>query len=288
MLHSRDHLTRPGSRCNHNNRCIYGFPYKVQPTTTINDFGRVQWRRRSEEDAWVVPHCPTLLRFADCHFHFDVVFTTKVFSYLYKYLFKGPDITYFAIDNAHDDNQEPTPINEIADYQKGRYLSAPESAWCILRFEITRREPTVQCLPVHLPGENRPQFRRQTGQSDVSLLQRYFLRSPLLLHLRYEEYYEQFILYPYVEEENLREHEFLETMHPSAPRKKARRRMQHDIVACIASKPLRSGECFYVRALLQHRPAISFRDLRTIDGTTFPSFHEAACDLGLFHNNNEG
>ena len=119
---------------------------------------------------------------------------------------------------------------------------------------------------------NHPQFRRQTGQSDVSLLQRYFLRSPLLLHLRYEEYYEQFVLYPYVEEDDLREHEFLETMHLSTPCKKAGRRMQHDIVAHIASKPLQSGECFYVRALLQHRRAISFHDLRTIDRRTFSSF----------------
>ena len=142
MLHSHNHLTRPGSHCNRNNWCIYGFPYKVQPTTTIDDFGCVQWHQRLEEDAWVVPHCPALLHFADCHFHFNVVFTTKVFSYLYKYLFKSPDITYFVIDNAHDNNQEPTLSTKLL---------------------ITRKDNTCQLLRAHgtffilkLPIENLP------------------------------------------------------------------------------------------------------------------------------------
>ena len=51
---------------------------------------------------------------------------------------------------------------------------------------------------------------------------------------------------------------------------------------------LRTGELFYLRALLLHRAASSFVDLRTIDGHLFSSFHEAACDLGLFNNGNEG
>jgi hypothetical protein len=37
----------------------------------------VRWRRRAEEDKRVVPYCAALLEFADCHFHFDVVYTAK-------------------------------------------------------------------------------------------------------------------------------------------------------------------------------------------------------------------
>jgi len=40
--------------------------------------------------------------------------------------------------------------------------------------------------------------------------------------------------------------------------------------------------------LLLHRPASSFEDIRTINNHCFPTFHEAACDFGLFANNNEG
>jgi len=202
-MHGQDHLTRLGSRCNRDGRCIYGFPQHRQQSTTIDEHGRVHWRRREDEDIWVVPYCPALLTFANCHFHFDVVYTAKVFSYLYKYLYKGPDTAHFAIEEDIQ-NDEPVPLDEIRDYQKARYLSAPEAAWRILNFEVTRKEPSVINLPIHLPASNVPQFRRQGGQrSSTSLLNHYFLRTDELAGLRYEEYFEQFILYPYTLEDEL-------------------------------------------------------------------------------------
>ena len=71
--------------------------------------------------------------------------------YLYKYLFKGPDHTQF-----HLLWNKETGVNEITDYINGRYLSAPEAAWRILNFEIVHKQPSVSCLPVHLPGQNTP------------------------------------------------------------------------------------------------------------------------------------
>ncbi|KAG1850678.1 hypothetical protein F4604DRAFT_1934357 [Suillus subluteus] len=42
----------------------------------------------------------------------------------------------------HDDSgpAQLQPVNEVNDYQKAHYLSAPEAAWSILNFEITRKE----------------------------------------------------------------------------------------------------------------------------------------------------
>ncbi|KAG1881056.1 hypothetical protein F4604DRAFT_1922076 [Suillus subluteus] len=43
--------------------------------------------------------------------------------------------------------------------------------------------------------------------------------------------------------------------------------------------------CYYP----QGHPRLSkYRDIRTIGGITFNTFHEAACDFGLFENQNEG
>jgi hypothetical protein len=86
MIHSREHLSRTNNRCNRNGQCIYGFPHALQPTTTIDDYGRVHWRRRAEEDKWVVPYCAALLQFADCHFHFDVVYIRKTSTYLFCFI----------------------------------------------------------------------------------------------------------------------------------------------------------------------------------------------------------
>ena len=222
MMHNRNHLASPTNRCYKNGECIYGFPQSLQQRTTIDDFGRIHWRRRHEEDVWVVSYCPALLLFADCHFHFDVVFTSKVFSYLYKYFFKGPDVAFYSLSHEPEVPRAPS-TNEVNDYQKARYLSAPESAWRILGFETTRKEPSVDCLPVHLPGENIPQFRQRDGhQSHASLLLRYFLRAPELHELTYEQYYEQYVLYNYVEGELLQPRDHLERPHPCKQNKDIR------------------------------------------------------------------
>lgn len=287
-MHSRDHLTRAGSRCNRDGHCLYDFPHALQPSTTIDDFGRVHWKRRDEEDRWVVPYCSALLDFADCHFHFDVVYTAKVFSYLYKYLYKGPDHALFSINDVDDEGPRLWPVNEVEDYQKARYLSAPEAAWRILGFEITRKEPSVESLPVHLPGKNIPQFRRAGARSSASLLDHYFLRPHHLQHLRYEEYYEQYILYPLRADHLFRDHEFMEQQRPGVLPKMVSKRVKSDHIARIDTVPSRSGEVFYLRSLLQHKTASSFKDLRTVNEVEFGTFHEAATDLGLFDNNREG
>jgi hypothetical protein len=52
--------------------------------------------------------------------------------------------------------------------------------------------------------------------------------------------------------------------------------------------PPSTGELFYLRCLLNYRPACSFDDLKTVNMIQYGSFHEAATHLGLFSNKNEG
>jgi hypothetical protein len=243
MIHSCDHLTWMSSQCNRDGQCIYGFPHNLQETTTVDEYGRVHWRRRLEEDRWVVPYCSALLDFVDCHFHFDVVYTAKVFSYLYKYLYKGPDCACFAINDIDNSTTMLQPINKVEDYQKAHYLSAPEAAWRILGFKITRKEPSVENLPVHLPGKNTPQFHRAGPRSTGSLLDHYFLRPLHLSHLRYEQFYEQYILYPF-KPQLLRDHEFMELEKRGVVPKMVAKRTHREKVTRIDTVPIRSGEVF--------------------------------------------
>ena len=50
----------------------------------------------------------------------------------------------------------------------------------------------------------------------------------------------------------------------------------------IQTVPVREKELFYLRALLQDRPATSFQDLRTVDGLPLQTYQEVAIALGLF------
>ena len=48
-----------------------------------------------------------------------------------------------------------------------------------------------------------------------------------------------------------------------------------------------AGEIWYERQLLIHRPCISFKDMRSVDGAEYPTFQETAEASGLVHDQNE-
>jgi hypothetical protein len=283
MTHARDHLTRENSRCRKGNSCIYGFPHPITPETWIDDDGRVHYRRRTEDDRWIVPHIPELVDKLDCHIHVDIVFTSAAFSYLYKYLHKGPDWTKFQLDHS-----ERHHVDEIDDYVKGRYLSSHESAWRMLGFDITTKKPSVKCLPVHLPGGNIPRYTG--GEKASTLLIRYFHRpdGPEFDALSYVAYFETFTLCKWTPTQSLRDDERLERPIRHCVQNKVRPRTRTVKVSRLQTVPPSTGELFYLRCLLNYRPARTFDDLKTVDMIQYGSFHDAATHLGLFTNENEG
>jgi len=216
MMHSHDHLTRENSHCRKGNTCTYGFPHPITSEMWIDDEGRVHFRWPEEEDRWIASHIPEIIDNLDCHIHIDVTFTVSMFMYLYKYIFKGP---LFWVRCNDSDN-----IDEIADYVNGRYLSAPESAWHIPAFDITSKEPSITCLPVHLPRQNTPQFVQGTAhhESSASLLICYFNqpREPQFVNLPYTEYFQQYLLYKWDPQIPLLDDEFLERVILGTDRRK--------------------------------------------------------------------
>lgn len=84
MQHPRNHLDGQYSRCNKNGSCVYGFEQPLRARTTVDDHGRVLYRRREEEDRWTATTIPFLLVIWEGHLHVDVVFTTDVVLYVFK------------------------------------------------------------------------------------------------------------------------------------------------------------------------------------------------------------
>jgi hypothetical protein len=140
--HLKDHLTRSTSCCNRNGKYIYKFPQRLSPHTTIDKFGRVHFCRRREEDAWVVPDVPALMEYLNCYIYIDVCSSVTIFMYLFKYLFKGPDQTHFVLC-AMSSPEGDEITNEFQDYINGCYLSASETVYWILQFNIVTKRPGV-------------------------------------------------------------------------------------------------------------------------------------------------
>ncbi|KAF6514101.1 hypothetical protein HZS61_006357 [Fusarium oxysporum f. sp. conglutinans] len=265
-IHSRNHLNGP-SYCNREGRC------------------RIHFRRREEEDAWVVPYMPSLILYMDCHINVDVCLSVNVFMYLFKYLFKGPDKTSFRVS---DDSPASDMPDEYKDYIAARYLSSSEAAYRIFSFSIVTKEPSVRCLPVHLENHQLGQMWRASGnQSFMSDLLWYFQRPrrPPFDNLTYPEFYTRFYYDSWQLGRVLRDnHIFMSLTHSDrGPRQRVLiERRLGEVITRIHAIPPRVGELFYLRTLLQNRPAYCFMDLRTVDGIIYPSYQQTAVALGLF------
>ena len=293
-MHSRNHLTRVGSRCNKNGRCIYNFPQPLSERTTIDGRGRVHLRRRKEEDRWVVPHIPSLLLYLGCHIHVDVCSSVTAFMYLYKYLFKGPDKTQFRLQTAADGSTTAVVDDEFEDYITGRYLSSSEAVYRIFSFHITSKQPAVRCLPVHLEnGQIGQMLRPGARQSFMSDLLWYFRRprGPPFDDLIYTDFFARYYFETWNMEQDLGPNRWsicvVQTDRGSRRKVLIERQPKNRIVTRIHSIPPRIGELFYVRVLLQHRPAFSFEHLRTVHGRIYATYQEAATALGLFEDESE-
>lgn len=207
----------------------------------------------------------------------------------------APDSTRYRI--TENDNES---INEIEEYWDARYLSAGEAVWRILGFHVTKKEPSVTSLPVHLPDlHSHHQYHRSTGlASTVSLLDRYFIRPSGTFtnsdgslvnfdDITYIEYFSTFRLgkldtmcnAPSFHERNVV---------VNSPSMLVIQRNESRLHLCrLQTIRPSQGEIFYLRTILQHRSALSFEDARTVSSHLHPTFQEAANAMGLFTNQNE-
>ncbi|RXW13239.1 hypothetical protein EST38_g12616 [Candolleomyces aberdarensis] len=284
MLHQHPSADRPPSRyCQKEHpdgtrTCRFNYPQPLAPETFIDHEGRVHYQRQKEEDCIVVPHCLPLIRMMKCHINFEVAGTSHLFQYLFKYIHKGPDRARYRVFDP--DGEEV--INEIEDYWNARYLLA------------------VTSLSVHL--ENNPsnqQFDNGDGLGSLSKLERYFLRPDGVFHSRdgekrfealtFTDYYTTFRLAPYNPDRDNDPRFFRERPNGvNAPQLHViLGDKSHQHLARIETVRPTRGDVFYLRVILMNCPSRSFIDARTVAGTPYHTFQQAAIALGLFGDGNE-
>lgn len=159
-------------------------------------------------------------------------------------------------------------------------------------------------LPIHL-AESRSHhqyLRTAKTSSTVSLLDRYF-RRPIgrftdasgihraFSDLTYVEYFALFRLTRF-DIRNANNHRYFDEHVPTFPQDAPlmhviQRDIAHPHLARIDSVRPSQGEPFYLRAILQSRPALLFIDARTVNGNVYETFQQAAIALGLFADQNE-
>ncbi|CAH9124107.1 unnamed protein product [Cuscuta epithymum] len=120
-------------------------------------------RKHSLDNRWVVPYNAQLLRKYDCHINVEVCASVKSVKYIYKYVYKGHDRISMSLSETREDEV----IDEISDFQKARWVSAPEAAWRIFSFPISEMRPAVLSLQVHLENS---QYLTFYGNQRITLI----------------------------------------------------------------------------------------------------------------------
>ncbi|KAJ7199550.1 hypothetical protein B0H12DRAFT_978547, partial [Mycena haematopus] len=98
------------------------------------------------EDRWIVTHIPFLVQMFRTHINVELSSGVTLFNYLFKYFYKAPAEAKWAVADKR------APVDEVKNYQRGRYVSATEALTRICGFTISAKFPGVRKLPIHLPG----------------------------------------------------------------------------------------------------------------------------------------
>ncbi|XP_022849873.1 uncharacterized protein LOC111371960 [Olea europaea var. sylvestris] len=160
MIHGPCGILNPTNACmNRNKQCISHFPKDYTTETFLREFSYPKYRRVNNgrkvkvrgqwlDNRWIVPYNPYLLAKFNCHINIEICSTIKAVKYLYKYVYKGHNRIGFSI------HFEEHVVDKIKNFQTTRWISPPEALWRIFGFVLSKINPPVVTLQLHLENNN--------------------------------------------------------------------------------------------------------------------------------------
>jgi len=291
MIHGPCGAARANSPCMKEGKCSKHFPKKFVDRTLRDEDGYCKYRRRDNgltverngvhlDNRYVVPYNRKLLLRYQAHINVEFCNQSRAIKYLFKYVNKGNDkVTAAVCREEQDNNGENYVVDEIKIYYDCRYISACEGAWRIFGFVIHLREPAVIRLPFHLENEQPIVFEDNDPIDEVV-----------------EKSTGKFTKFTAWFEAN-KEHEAAKTLtYAQMPTKfvfnrelgKWTTRKAGDAIGRVYYVSPSAGELHYLRILINNKTGVtSYKELRTVDGTTYPTFKDACFVMGLLDDDME-
>ncbi|XP_062080881.1 uncharacterized protein LOC133785677 [Humulus lupulus] len=286
MIHGPCGKLNSNSPCMMQDRCTKHFPKKFNDQTTIDTDGFPIYKRRNTgihvekkgvllDNRYVVPYHRNLVVKFDAHINVEVCNYSRSVKYLFKYVHKGSDrttATMESIDTAKE-------IDEIKTYLDCRYISATEACWRIFQFDIHYRQPAVERLPFHLPGEHTVIFEENKCVENVVCM-------PGIEKTKFTQWLEANKNYDDARE--LTYSDFPISSVWNSKEKTWTRRKNGLAIGRIYFAHPSTGERFYLRMLLNFvKGSTSYESIRTINGVTYPNFKGTCYALGLLDDDKE-
>ena len=291
MVHGPCGKLNPRSPCMINGICSKNFPKKFTAKTTFSADGYPAYRRQNPQDGglttivrrhkvdnrWIVPYSPLLCKTFQSHINVEYCNSVKCIQYICKYINKGADAAMFAVKNEAD---------EVEKFQVARYIGSNEAFWRIFGFPIHERYPPIEHLAVHLENGQRVTFTDQTAASvaenpPATTLTAFFDLCSNDYFAKTLFYYEVPSYYTWSNKEWKRRKRGKEVEgYPEI-------KMESTIGRVYSVHP-NHKECFYLRILLHEvKGPTSFDFLKTVDGVSCSTYHDACLKLGLLANDSQ-
>ena len=153
MIHGTCGVANPKSPYMIDGNCSKKFPKDyVNETYAGQDGYPHYWRRNTNrfvnksgvllDNKYVVPYNPYLSTKYNAHINVEICSSVQSCKYLYKYVYKGPDMASVALEPSEK-------RDEIKKFVNSRFIMASESMWRFFKVNVHGRDPSVQCLTVH-------------------------------------------------------------------------------------------------------------------------------------------
>lgn len=279
-MHGPCGVHNPKNVCMTENGCKNHYPRAFSSETTQGKDSYPIYRRRANglrvtvrssllDNRWVVPYNPYLLSRYDCHINVEICSGVKAVKYLYKYIYKGHDKVAVHI---HQSDGELI-VDEIREFQDGRWVAAPEAMWRIFGFHLNEMYPTVTNLQLHLPNKQSVSYWEHQQLGNI-------LNNKLASMTMLTEFFTYCL-----NDQDKKDHLYRDFPEKFTWNKQSRRwaaRRHKKAIGRINVANPSEGERYYLRLLLNHvrRPTL-FEDLLTSNGVRCRTFKESAERRGL-------
>ncbi|KAK9839693.1 hypothetical protein WJX81_006615 [Elliptochloris bilobata] len=263
MMHGPCGVHRHNAPCMKDGRCSKHYPREFQEATTDAEGGYPVYRRHDDgrtfvkngvvlDNRWVVPYNKWLATKYNCHFNVEVVASVKAIKYIHKYTFKGHDCISGEVQR--------------------------QGIWRVFGFKLHREWPPVYRLALHLSLQQRVHFHPDADLQQVAAAPPQTMLTAWMAKDR-EDPAARGVLYQDFPKFYVWKKGGKTLGTPPAG---------HTVVGRIYAASPAQGERFYLRLLLtQVAGAMSFEDLRTVDGRshigslTEDLLHAARQDTGV-------
>jgi len=236
----------------------------------------------------------------DAHINVEFCSSISAVKYIYKYIYKGHDRAEVSVEGQPDANQHG-PVDEIKEYEDGRWFQAPEGCHRILGFDLHGRRPSVLRLQIHLAGEEHVRVEEDDDLTDIAQQLQAAGPPPTTLN-RWFEYVktvrEDFnaSVNAGVQVERLAALDVTYLDSPVVARWDASKKAwlersnnkKFPQIGRIYHVSPSNQELFCLRTLLcRVKGAASFEELRTVDGELHPTFKAACIAMGMLEDDGE-